>query len=51
MIPLQFKEVEQNTDSKILKMIVFDSANFERHSCFNLAALVARETKLVTTCS
>ena len=51
MIPLQFKEDEQNTDSKVLKIIIFDSANFERHSCSNLAALVAHETKLVTACS
>ena len=51
MLPLQFNEVTQNTDSKVLKLIVFDSANFERHSCSNLTSLVASRTILVTICS
>ena len=37
--------------SKVLKLIVFDSANFGRHSCSNLTSLVAYRTILVTICS
>ena len=33
---------------KVLKLIVFDSANFGRHSCSNLTSLVAYRTILVT---
>ena len=39
MLPLQFKEVTQNT--------VFDSAIFGRNSCSNLTSLVAYRTILV----
>ena len=51
MLPLQFKVVTQNTVSKVLKLIVFDSANFGRHLYSNLTSLVAYGTILITICN
>ena len=51
MLPLQFKEVTQNTGSNVLILIVFDSANFVRPLCLNFISLVAYGTLLITICS
>ena len=51
MLPLQLKEVTQNTDSNVLTLIVFDSANFVRPLYSNFISLVANWTLLITICS
>ena len=50
MQPLQFKEVARAPESKALKLIVFDSANFGIHLYFNLTSSVAYGNILISTC-
>ena len=45
-----YRKVQQNTDSKVLKLIVYDSANFGRHLYSKMTSIVAYGTILITLC-
>ena len=47
LLPLKFKEITHNIDSKVLKLIVLDSANFEKHSCSNSLDIMRQTACLV----